>query len=377
MKASQMSYVKNKFSEYYRNNASNIKPPTSMERREFGFLLFEKDMLRHKSFDTTKQLAPFLNTITPANVYYSCAYYENPEAKMDEKGWLGADLVFDIDADHIHTPCSGIHKERKRKLLCECCLKAAKWETLKLIDMLQRDFGFSEDETTVAFSGHRGYHVHVQSEDVKTLNQIARKEITDYVTGLGLEIDNLIRRGEERKLTGPKLDDFGWRGRVAKGAYSLLRSSDEKLKKAGVKKHTQLIKFKNKISDSWKRGGPWGRISGIRPEGWRELAEKSVIEQSARIDTAVTTDIHRLIRLNNTLHGKTGLKKTIVQGSVEKFDPLKRAVAFTNDYEKVYVSEAPKFRLQDEDFGPYRKEEVKLPTAAALLLVCKNVAEVK
>ena len=40
-----------------------------------------------------------------------CAYYENPDFDMDKKGWIGADLVFDIDADHIPTSCNKIHDE--------------------------------------------------------------------------------------------------------------------------------------------------------------------------------------------------------------------------------------------------------------------------
>ena len=42
---------------------------------------------------------------------------------------------------------------------------------------------------------------------------------------------------------------------------------------------------------------------------WLKLAEYVRDQQSAKIDTVVTTDIHRLIRMNGTLHGKTGLKK--------------------------------------------------------------------
>jgi len=38
---------------------------------------------------------------TPIHLYYSSAYYEEPSAdKMDLKGWLGSDLIFDIDSDH-------------------------------------------------------------------------------------------------------------------------------------------------------------------------------------------------------------------------------------------------------------------------------------
>jgi DNA primase small subunit len=46
----------------------------------------------------------------------------------------------------------------------------------------------------VFFSGHRGYHVQIENEVVKTLDAMARKEIVDYVSGLGLAI-----LGEEAK----------------------------------------------------------------------------------------------------------------------------------------------------------------------------------
>ena len=54
--------------------------------------------------------------------------------------------------------------------------------------MLENDFGFSADELHVFFSGHRGYHVHVEDEAVRSLDAMARKEIVDYVTGLGLAV---------------------------------------------------------------------------------------------------------------------------------------------------------------------------------------------
>ena len=99
--------------------------------------------------------------------------------------------------------------------------------------------------------------------------------------------------------------------------------------------------------------------------------------QSAEIDTVVTTDIHRLIRLTDTLHGKTGLKKVeFPVSAIEGFDPFKRAVVFKTGSVSVLVSDAPEFRLGDEMFGPYKKQKVVLPTAAAMLLVCKGRAGV-
>ena len=76
-----------------------------IDKREFGFALFEGWMLRHKQFANQEELTSFLQNSTPKDAYFSCAYYENPEAEMDKKNWLGADLIFDIDADHIPTTC--------------------------------------------------------------------------------------------------------------------------------------------------------------------------------------------------------------------------------------------------------------------------------
>ena len=146
-------------------------------------------MVRHKSFVDISDLQIFLGDAVPSDVYHSCAYYENPEAEMDKKGWLGADLVFDIDADHIPTSCNKIHDEwtcskcgfsgrgitpeicpiceglrfDAKTWPCELCLNSAKEETAKLIDMLEKDFGFSYNEMHLFFSGHRGYHVHIEN----------------------------------------------------------------------------------------------------------------------------------------------------------------------------------------------------------------------
>jgi hypothetical protein len=77
------------------------------------------------------------------------------------------------------------------------------------------------------------------------------------------------------------------------------------------------------------------------------------------------------------LHGKTGLKKVNFPHShIRDFDPFKEAVAFKRGAAKIFVHDAPEFRLGDSTFGPYKDQKVELPTAAALLLVCKGRAEV-
>ena len=404
------NFIHEKFQEYYKKESSLIKGPSEVEKREFGFLLFTKEMFRHKGFRNVGELQGFLYRLVPLNVYYSCAYYENPEAEMERKGWLGADLVFDIDADHIPTPCDKNHDEwtcsncgfvgkgvppekcpicggekfNVKSWPCEICLKSAKEETIKLIEMLTQDFGFSSKDLHVFFSGHRGYHVQVESESVKTLDATARKEIVDYVIGLGLDMSlHGLKRKSWRETgfsTGSHISDLGWYRRLIAGMQNfILNAEAEDFEKIGIRKKAvnTLLENRDKILKSLSENRIWGAVKGIGFETWRKIAEESVKLRSARVDTVVTTDTHRLIRMADTLHGKTGFKKIeFPVSAIDSFDPFKSAVAFKKGTATVFVYDAPKFRIGDDIFGPYKKQKVKLPTAAALLLICKNRAEI-
>jgi len=372
-----------------------------MEKREFAFLLFSgKAMLRHKGFKRTEAFRDSLNDLSPSDVYYSCAYYSSPEEEMSAKGWTGADLVFDIDADHIPTPCKqqhdtwrcrncgtvgrGAKPEECSKCAgqkfdvvrwpCEVCLEAAKKETIKLTEVLDADFGFSPNELKLAFSGHRGYHVHVENEAIRTLSATARKEIVDYMMGIGLE--PALQGFDFQRGTGPSLEDFGWKGRLARAAYESLTSTQEQHEKPGSKKIKSVLQQKERTLERWRGEGPWILVGKLSSGNWKRIIHEAMEKQSVKIDTVVTTDVHRLIRLSNTLHGETGLKKVeFAAGEIERFDPLKSAIAFTDGIVRVEVAEAPQFRLGDTVYGPFKNQKAELPAAAAMFLLCKGAAK--
>ena len=399
-------FVYEKFSEFYNNPSTEIPLPALIGQREFAFLFKERIMMRHKGFASISDVKLFLSKTVPSDVYHSCAYYENPESEMDKKGWLGADLVFDIDADHIPTSCNKIHDEwtcnkcgfsgkgitpetcpicdgqkfDTKTWPCELCLNSAKEETAKLIDMLEEDFGFSNKEIHVFFSGHRGYHVHVENEAVKTLDSMARKEIVDYVSGLGLAMldEEAKERSKGRGSRVFSLHDFGWNKRIKLGMQNfILNATKEDLRNVGIKNYAAVLQNKEAILKRCFEGGRWDSVKGVSVETWTKIAEHVKNLESAKVDTVVTTDIHRLIRLAGTLHGKTGLKKVeFPVKRLEDFDPSKEAVAFKEGKVKVFVSGVPEFRLGGNVFGPYKSQMVELPTAAAVLLICKGRAEV-
>ena len=398
------------FHNYYTRDYSPNNSIFMIDRRELGFFLFEGLMLRHKSFKHGDELKEFLQSSVPSDAYCSCAYYEDPEAEMDRKGWLGADLVFDIDADHVPTSCKKVHdawicggcgfggkgivpekcpicgsgKLNVKTWPCEVCLGSAKAETVKLLDMLIEDYGFSKSGVHVFFSGHRGYHVHVESEAVKTLDAVVRKEIVDYISGLGFDavFHGISKKSWRRThvLSSPSLNNLGWSRRIAKGVYDFILNAEKgDLIGIGLKRNVveAILKNKDTILKGMKDSRTLSAVKGVGFETWRRIVDFCAQQQSAEIDTVVTTDIHRLIRLADTLHGKTGLKKAEFPASaIDDFDPFKKAVAFKKGVVTVLVSDAPEFRLGDEVFGPYKERKVELPTVAAMLLICKDRAEV-
>ena len=408
---SSREFVHEKFCEFYNRSSTVIPSPVLFRQREFAFLLFrERVMVRHNSFASPKALASFVKERIPSDVYHSCAYYENPAAEMEKKGWSGADLVFDIDADHIPTSCNKIHDEwtcsnaecgfngkgitpencpicggvkfETKTWPCDLCLDSAKAETQKLVDMLENDFGFSVKEIRTFFSGHRGYHIHVENEAVRSLDSMARKEIVDYVSGIGLALFSKAKKDPPKLKPSAKafsLSDYGWNRRVRLGMRKfLLGASKEDLHNVGLKTNSDIIlREKDAILKRCLEGDYWKSIQGVSTGTWIKLAEYVKDLESAKIDTVVTTDIHRLIRADGTLHGKTGLLKVeFPVKDLDKFDAFTKAVAFKEGEAKVLVSDAPEFRLGGKTFGPYKQKQVLLPTAAAVLLICKGRAEV-
>jgi DNA primase small subunit len=327
---------------------------------------------------------------------------------MERKGWLGADLVFDIDADHIPTPCKIAHdrwtckacgrsgtgaaprtcpscnKEwfEERTWICEQCLREAKNETVKLTEFLIQDYGFSKAHLKTFFTGHRGYHVHVMSDTVLNLDSDERKEIVDYVRGIGLDLDaaDILSKGSTRLALPEKLDAKGWKRRVVQKLFNLFAYGDQdNLVGIGIKNSlAKRIIEERGIAIGYQ--DVRNMIETVEPhtmgnKRWENVLRRIVEDCSARIDTVVTTDVHRLIRAAETLNGKTGLRTVeIGVDELESFDPFDRAIGIDRGEVTVEVDEASEFRLGKSKFGPFNKKRVTLPAAAAVLLVCKGKA---
>jgi len=400
-------FVMDRFSKYYRETP--LFMPERFSKREFGFMFFDRQfVMRHLGFPTRAALKKYLVEQVPSHVYYSCAYYEKPNAPtMVEKKWQGADLIFDLDADHV---------EGAQNLPYEEMLKRVKQEVIRLIDeFLLGDLGFDHDELRIVFSGGRGYHVHINSPRVIKLSSHERREIVDYVTGTDLDMDWVFpatvfelgrfkdRVGSDHRRTMPALDEGGWRARIRRGIDALLEDLESVPRADATSRlQTMVSESKRDIGKKTIDGlykdlftGPKGKrgVDRMRSDNTFEVfSEKrhadafiDIVEMKVKMkmkgetDEPVTSDIKRLIRLPSSLHGKTGFKVVpLEREELDKFDPFRDAVpeAFGDRDVHVILEKPAEFRLRDQTFSLDAGKSA-VPEFAAVYLVCRRLASIE
>jgi len=415
MDADGEKFLTESIRSFYREN--EVEPVPAIESREFGIgTLGKKIVKRHLAFSNGKELNGFLRSNVPPFISYSNAYYRKPGARpMEAKGFLGADLVYEFDADDIPTKCKQEHDSWKcgscgaagkgaqshctecgsavktEQWFCNECLEAAKRETLKLLDILEGEFGFSG--LSINFSGNAGYHVHVRSEAVRGLSQRSRIELLDYLTfnefkaeahGFGIPLFT----GESKNsatLTCPvPSKSLGLAHRFMKRLVSFIKEWDaEKLAVYGMVSRREsrfLLKNKENILKKMEEGILLP-IDALRPttsqKFWNSLIEKALIEESIKlnVDRQTSVDMHRILRMPGTIHASTGLLASVIsRDSLKEFNPFKDSVVLSAKPKKVFINNSPEFELKGEKFGPFKGESRELPEFAAFYMLAKGRA---
>jgi DNA primase small subunit len=389
-------FVMAKFEEYYRQ--VNVKIPKDLWMREWGFVLFDQYypeklvMRRHKSFASGEELVDYLRSNAPAHAYHSAAIYKYPTEKMADKGWLGADLIFDLDADHL------VSEAEFQSYSYEEILRCVKEETWKLVDFLLNDFGFPEEDIELVFSGSRGYHIHIDTEEVRGLGSRERREIVDYVMATGLDMDifsfgNLKRgkRSGEKLKIGVLLRPDGWGERLLKGLIDFLheiaamgeKEAIELVKKVGEmekKKAKEIIRIAK--DETVMKRIESGQIPDFVDSIWQGIAKTVTTDVSVKSadkpDAPVTADIKRLIRLPTSLHGKSSLQvKPLSIDTFDDFDPLDDAVTFGNSPVEIRVARNSSITMKGESYEVEEGEVASVPEHVALYFMCRGVAEIK
>jgi DNA primase small subunit len=373
MNHATLEFLRQRFSEYYRKGT--LMTPPSLEQREWGFIFFDLSsdvrMRRHIAFQTPDEAITYIRSMVPAHVYYSTAYYALPgAATMNDKVWSGADLIFDLDADHL---MRGPY---------DTMLLRVKEETVKLLEMLIEELGFSEKEIFIAFSGGRGYHVHIRRFDVREWGSQERRELVDYVCGIGIDPSIMMKQ---------PVTQAGWGRRYRKALATYLEGFRQLEREEAVSRLRSLEGMGSRSKRPETLYDGLEDIIGTLESGLRIALNDRTLrvltgpensgftailhEQAARADEPVTTDIKRLIRLPSSLHGGSGLRVTpLTVGELHEFDPLSDAVVFGDTDVRVDLA----FPLSMPMLGTgytLKKGENTVPEALAVFLCCRGIAD--
>jgi DNA primase small subunit len=377
--AKTASAVRSAFRGYY-FKPGVIETPVKIDHREFGYMQFgQPGMVRHLSFKSMKELTAMIMKEVPSDIYCSNAYYRFPTYPMQEKQWLGADLIFDIDGKDLHLPCVPSHtypvcascghaslpdekkeysclacggkKAENVSIPCGKCIEGSKKEVKQLTEFLTGDLGMQRSDIHVYFSGNNGFHIHVSDDAYVQLDPQARSDLVGYISGAGLMAESVgVRKGSTDNLFFIKFPKsglaFGWRSRIA-----------DKLKIEG----SSIIKMKHIVE---QKGG----YTGFKVDLGRMARD-----MGARIDPQVTTDVHRVFRMPGTLNSKSGLVK-MKCGDLDSFDPLVEACMISDAKVGIKVKTPVKLKLKNKAFN-ISKEFAELPAYAAIYLICKGLAD--
>ena len=383
-----LEFLRNTFQSYYASNEVDL--PDRFGRREYAFVLFGgKGMIRHLGFDTREMIRNFIEERTPQHAYYSSAYYQDPDAaKMQDKLWMGAELIFDLDSDHL---------PNAEKMSYTESLLEVKKEFIKLIEeFLLGDFGFNEKYMELYFSGGRGYHCHVKDPAILDLDSNERREIVDYITGRDLQ-DSIIfhEQATGRKSYGghsfasgkslkmPTPDQDGWKGRISRGIIDLIneiKNSDDpekKLKEYGVSARDAERLVADLSEERMRRikDGLLDQSRMIRKFFLNSALRKTAVSLGAgETDEPVTCDVKRLIRLPSSLHGKTGFKVVRIPiDALKDFNPLRDAVVLPEDPIHILVEKKVSLEIKGEHFQ-LEPGEREVPIYLAVFLIGRKEA---
>ncbi|MEO9319283.1 MAG: DNA primase small subunit domain-containing protein [Nitrososphaera sp.] len=378
-----LQFLRSAFREYYFRGFSKFELPSMLQQREFGFTGFgSPGMKRHLSFGSAGELQAYLVREVPSDIYCSNSCYLHPTQPMDQKGWISASLIFDIDGKDLNLPCVESHtythctacdtfqetpsgekadqacvscsggRIEKVSIPCSKCIGGSLAHVRRLTDFLTGEFGFSEDDIAVYFSGNNGFHVHLSGgQDFETLDSRARMEIAGYISATGLMPEVLGVRKSKRDERGfivrqsaPEMQ-YGWAARI----NALL-----KVVKASSKETT------HRITD----------LGGY--EGLKTRVEEAANKQRAIIDPQVTSDIHRIFRLPGSINSKSSLAKVRCD-NLSDFDPFTKACVIGDAKIGIQVRAPVKLKLKGMSFK-LGKEKAEVPAFAACYLICKGLA---
>jgi DNA primase small subunit len=370
------------FRKYYFYHYSQLELHELINEHEFGFRLFDGKIHRHLAFNDKKELYAYIIKFSPSDIFYSSSRYQNPRAEIDQKGWIGSDLIFDIDGKDLHLECAQSHNLVMCKecgfiskgiiskcevcnstrlqiieIPCTRCFKSLNGEVKKLVEILYDDFGIDKECIFVYFSGNNGYHIHVVDKIFYGASAKKRNAFAQYLMCKGYMIENLGFRKNAEGVLIPMhnkiLCNQGWRKRIFDSMHLPIQN--------------------HRIDDKFVK--KYNRMEGANSNNIKDIISTCIFNLSAKIDPNVTMDIHRIFRLAGSINSKSGLIKAFCK-DLDSFNPFVDACFIGDSSVEIESKLDIKISLKGKQFN-IKTGMNALPEYVAAYVICKGIGDIQ
>lgn len=318
-------------SEFSLDPALSVIGNEDFDKREFGFQVVKNDQIRfvrNISFATPTDLLRYIRKQIPLAIYVGAIYSEGPnyyeQRTIQQLDWIRREFIFDIDLTEydLVRPCDC----KGKNMVCELCWELINASIHWIHETLLEDFGVKEIKWV--FSGRRGVHAWILDYNMSLLDEEQRTAIVEYLTffkGEGTSASyspNARYNTKYQERTNELLFQSFFKNatisQIEKLGFSTQRSKFILDQRDRVGVNTSFLNNYVFNTDKLKVATP------LQSYPSREkILQNIILQWSPRIDTAVTIDLRRILRMPGSVHGESGkLVKFLDYDEIDFFNPI-------------------------------------------------------
>jgi DNA primase small subunit len=207
----------------------------------------------------------------------------------------------------------------------------------------------------------------------------------NYILGINLNLEQLgfVNLKKVYHIPDPKTA-MGWSKKILDFIINTIENSSSqelsKLLDITYRKAKTLKENKEVIIKKMYHYNIFSNDFKLSDKFWLNFINKAIDSKSLKIDPQSSSDIYKIMRVPDTIHGGTGFLSTTIKDidALKKFDAFSDPVIFDseNKIKIKIIKPTPKFRIFKEYYGPYTFNDiVEVKEGIAIFLVLKGVAD--
>lgn len=365
-----LKFIQDRFAAYYARHPTYLVDRPA--EREWMIQAPTGRITRHLT-SSADHLPTWLAKAAPLHVYHSLACYASPGAPdMTTKhaGRTRWEVLVDLDVVPDAQPDGG------RESLSDA-LTRAKHQFVAILQMLHDDLRLRGDSLQASFSGSKGYHARLSREDLQQLSQEARSELGRFLGGHNTELRELFPYGSMYPVREPK----GGLKRRMWLALNRIKGMAGKPRPARLialcQRNNPTMADADEILDRIRDARDPTQIADeTAGKTWYAMARYLACPN---VDQGAIADASRMVRLQGSLNGKSGLICKSLQSldDVESFDPLTDANPHAKDQTvKVHGLRDWSLDVQGQRYTVANQDQTQLPEHVAVVFVATKAARI-